>query len=590
MKNIFKTGVLAVLMLAFSCDSFDLDLQNDPNFATPEQAEADFLYNNIQLTYLNLFQATWFPAGWPARMIQGAVGTNYVNAFGPAAYNFIWRQAYSVMFPDVDLLLASTDANPSQYIYSGSARVMKAYAMVTLVDLFNDVPYTEAGLGVENFSPRVDPGADVYAAALALAEEAASILSATPDSEITPAYNAMFANADGWLRAANSLRIKILNNQRNINSGAAAAIEAIRAEGNYISQNSENWEFQFGTNQLNPNTRHPFYNDSYNNVDGTYQSNYFMWELVGEKRDTDASGTEIIVNDPRKNFYFYRSAKRVPLDNANVFSCLGINGLTEDTPTPAHYLAVDPNMPFCATSIQQGYYGRDHGNGSGIPPDGPIRTYYGVYPGGGLFDDGTTQVGQPNNNGVDGALGEGIAPIMQSSFMNFILAENYLGLGDAASARNHLRDGMNDSFDRVFAFSSLIADPNKVVSSNPTTGEDQTIQSVFLDTWADNVSTYVDYVLARYDAASNDSERLNVIMKEYHIAAYGNGIEPYNNLRRTGMPNNLMPLEDPLLANQATFAWSAIYPQEYVNLNQNAVQKAVTDQNFWTTLSPDALY
>ena len=585
MKNIIKTGLLAVLMLAFSCDTFDLDLQNDPNQPTVDQAETDFVYNSIQLSFATFHANIWFPTAWPARMMQGTVGSNYQNAFGPAAYNFIWRLAYSQMFPDMDLLTETTDSNPAQHIYSGSARVMKAYVMVTLVDLFNNVPYSEAGLGVENFSPNVDDGAAVYAEALTILNEGISILEDTPETTIAPAFNPMYNSAAGWIAAGNSLRIKILNARRLVDDGAAAAIEAIRAEGNYITDNSANWEFPYGTNQLNPTTRHPFYQNAYNAVGGAYMSNYFMWQMVGEKIDP---ATDLVVRDPRVNFYFYRPVTSVPLNNPNVFSCLGINAPSNQTPSPAHYQAVDPNLPYCVASIDEGYYGRDFGNASGVPPDGPIRTVYGLYPGGGAFDDGTADIGQTNNNGVDGALGQGIEPILQSSFMNFIFAENDLDLGNVARARVRLEQGMRDSFDRVFAFSSLIGDVGKVVAED-LDGNTITLEERFLDTYDDDVDTYVDYVLARFDEATNDTDRLNVIIKEYHIAAWGNGIEPYNNIRRTGMPLNAAPLEDPLLFQTAVFAWSAIYPQEHVNLNRNAVQKAVTDKVFWDNTPADAV-
>ena len=521
-------------------------------------------------------------------MVQGAIGTNYVNAFGPQSYNFIWRLAYSEMFPDIDLLTEATDINPSQHIYSGSARVMKAYVMVTLVDLFNDVPYSEAGLGVENFSPNVDAGADVYAEALRVLAEGISILEETPESTINPAFEPMYTSAAGWISAANSLRIKILNSRRLVDAGAAAAIESIRQDGNFIADNGSNWEFPYGTNQLNPSTRHGFYQDSYNAVDGTYMSNYYMWSMLDEKVDPV---TELSIRDPRINFYFYRPVQSVPLDNENIFSCIGILAPSVDppTPVPAHYTAVDPNLPYCVASIEDGYYGRDFGNGAGIPPDGPVRTVYGLYPGGGAFDDGTADIGQTNNNGVDGALGAGINPILQASFMNFIFAENFLDLNEPTRARGQLEEGMRNSFDRVLSFSSLIGDVGKVVASNAATGESITLEERFLDTYDDDVDTYVDFVLDQYDAATSDDERLDIIMKEYHIAAWGNGIEVYNNLRRTGKPSNVAPLEDPLLAGTAVFAWSAIYPQEYVNLNQNAVQKAVTDKVFWDNTPADAV-
>jgi hypothetical protein len=41
-------------------------------------------------------------------------------------------------------------------------QVMEAYTIVTLVDMFGDIPYSEA-LDPTNLNPKLDAGADVYA-------------------------------------------------------------------------------------------------------------------------------------------------------------------------------------------------------------------------------------------------------------------------------------------------------------------------------------------------------------------------------------------------------------------------------------------
>lgn len=51
-------------------------------------------------------------------------------------------------------------------------------------------------------------------------------------------------------------------------------------------------------------------------------------------------------------------------------------------------------------TIQGG--GRAHGDSDGIPPDGQIRTNWGVYPSGGLFDE--DQETPVKNSGTDGGL------------------------------------------------------------------------------------------------------------------------------------------------------------------------------------------
>jgi hypothetical protein len=50
-------------------------------------------------------------------------------------------------------------------------QVMEAYTIVTLVDMFGDIPYSEA-LDPTNLNPKLDAGADVYAKAIELLDKA----------------------------------------------------------------------------------------------------------------------------------------------------------------------------------------------------------------------------------------------------------------------------------------------------------------------------------------------------------------------------------------------------------------------------------
>ncbi len=59
-----------------------------------------------------------------------------------------------------------------KFVNVGMAKIIKAYTLMTLVDMFGDVPLSEANLGVENTNPMVDKGQVVYAAAIKLLDEA----------------------------------------------------------------------------------------------------------------------------------------------------------------------------------------------------------------------------------------------------------------------------------------------------------------------------------------------------------------------------------------------------------------------------------
>ena len=95
---------------------------------------------------------------------------------------------------------------------------------------------------------------------------------------------------------------------------------------------------------------------------------------------------------------------------------------------------------------------------------------------------------------------------------------------------------------------------------------------------------YVSKVLALYDAATTTNEKLDVIMKEYYIALWGNGLDAYNNYRRTGKPTNMQPTR---LVGSGEYIRSHLYPSVYINRNQNAVQKSsVGLRVFWDTNPP----
>ncbi|MEM7380649.1 MAG: SusD/RagB family nutrient-binding outer membrane lipoprotein, partial [Bacteroidota bacterium] len=73
-----------------------------------------------------------------------------------------------------------------------------------------------------------------------------------------------------------------------------------------------------------------------------------------------------------------------------------------------------------------------------------------------------------------------------------------------------------------------------------------------------------------YDAGS-DTDKLRVIVEQYMIALWGNGIEAYNTYRRTGQPDNLTPAF--FLSDPGTFIRSHWYPQVASDNNTNITQK-----------------
>lgn len=530
--------IAASMIFATSCD---LDLQDDPNAVTASTADPNFLLNSIQLDYADLFDAVGDDGMRITRMLnQGSA--QYDGAYTPATTNFYWSESYAAILADIAFLEPlAVEANLQRHL--GIAKTIKSMVLMHLVDSYGDVPYSQA-LDAANFFPEVDSGESVYAEALNLLNQANEHFTATVSSG-TPNDYFYGRNYTKWVRLVNTLKLRYHVNTRLVKTAeATTAINALIAENNFLKA-GDDFVFKFGTTQADPDSRHPSFAGSYTSGGGDYQSNFYMWHLTEEKG----------FDDPRVRFYMYRQSL-VNSTNPDEIEC--INQIA-----PPQYLV--GNFVYCLPG-ERGYWGRDHLDPDGVPPDGLLRTVWGVYPAGGRFDnDSATPVNDPSL----GAQGAGIWPIMLASFADFMLAEAALELGTTGNAKDYMLSGIQKHMDYVRAFGE-------------STIEGGTINSFYPDAeYEEDVADYIAYVSADYDAAPSLTapSKMYVIAREYWLALFGNGVESFNMYRRTGEPSNMQPA---LEVNPGTFPRSFFYPLNYLTTNNNAVQKPnQAVQVFW---------
>ena len=569
--NFFKKIALAMVALSvFACGDLD-ELLVNPNGVAPDQADALSLYNSVQLGFRNVSnsQTLYQFAGGLSRMDGETGAFTYEASHGPTEFSGFWDDVYADLLPDIDAYIAIAEPlNLDAEV--ASAKIMKAYTYILLADLFDAVPLSQAGQGeadTPNLTPTADSGEEVYNSAIALIDEALAQLDGADNFGSAAFDNFYNGNAADWARLGRTLKVRAAVATRLV--GGAGGAATISSNDDLIVANGQNFEWSYGNNRANPNNRHPFYNASYEDEAGRYQSNWYMW-LMAESKG---------FRDPRTRYYFYRQTLDIfpglAGSDPNAFDCI-FTQVPDPEFLPEHYEAISEDMPYCLGSYSQSYFGRDHLNGSGIPPDDNYRTVYGLYPAGGKFDTGLgSDAGNVFNLGTDGVLGEGIHPIWQASWTHFILAEAALTMGTGGDARSLLEAGINLSMNRVFAFESKV-DGARILATTPTV---VTVEDTFEPD--SNVTNYLEFVMDEYDDADNDNDRLGIIAREYLIALWGNGIEGYNLYRRTCLPADLQPGIDP---NFGSFIRSALYPANHVNLNQNISQKgSITEPVFWDT-------
>ncbi|MEA1785897.1 SusD/RagB family nutrient-binding outer membrane lipoprotein [Arenibacter sp. GZD96] len=547
MKNIFKLAFIGIIgiFIFHSCETTELDLTENPNALSPEQADVDFFLNSVQLRYAAVIDSLGEDAGGLVRLSDFQF-RNYLNSFGPNEFDREWEAVYREILADIRAMEPLAQEN-EQFLHLGIANVIEADVMTSLVDFFGDIPYTEAitALSEANFNPKLDSGASIYEAAIGLLDQAISNFN-RDDFSAEPAIDFYYdGDYDKWIKLANTLKMKLYLQSRLVDATAISKFNAIVASGNYITSSADDFQFQWRTNPVQPDTRHPNYAQNYAPTGaGDYVANW----LVNEMQTS---------NDPRLRYYFYRQTNAVPGQagappNEEQISC------SLETP-PQHY--IDGGFTFCG--LPNGYWGRDHGDNDGIPPDGLLRTAHGVYPAGGMFDDNRFS---RINQGF-GAQGAGITPIMLASWVDFMKAEVAM-LTNPVNGRADLLAGVEKSVTKVLAFGPL----------------DATADESFFATPAE-VTAHSTAVATAFDAATNDG-KWNIMAQQYWIAGYGNGIGNWNFYRRTGFPTTLQPNREPL-AGAGGFIRSFRYPASAANNNTNIQQRqSVTTQVFWDTNPP----
>ena len=528
------------MVLATSCSDKLDELLENPNAVNATTASPDFLLNSIQLNYQSLWYGVSDRGARLTRQInQGSA--LYESAYTAGSTNGFWSNAYANILADVNFLLPLAEKSNLQR-HMGIAKTIKAMVLMDLVDTYGNVPYSEA-LDPSNFSPKVDDGATVYAAALKLLDEASAHFTATTSGG-TPNDYFYARNYTKWNKLVNTMKLKYHLNTRLVNADASKnAINAL-ITANALIGTGDDFVFRFGTTAADPDSRHPKFAGQYTAGGGDYQSTDYMHHLTVEKG----------FDDPRVRYYMYRQTL-TNTTNVDEQECIS-------QIAPPHYLV--GNYPYCNPAGNKGYWGRDHLDPDGIPPDGLKRTAYGTFPAGGRYDNSS---GAPVSNPALGMKGAGIHPIMLAAYVDFMLAEAAITLGTTGTPKTLLQSGIKKHMDYVRAFAVAGAEGATITAFEPTA------------TFTGRVTNYLKYVDAQYDAAATNDAKMSVVGREYWLSLFGNGLESYNLYRRTGKPTRMQP---GLEAITGPFVRSFLYPNNYMVTNTKAVQKAnLASQVFW---------
>lgn len=559
--------VLAFIMvLLSSCEITDLDINTDPNNAS--EASLNLLLTGSQYDGLETFASNLNDA---TMGFQG-INTSFDDFdFTNSSWNNTWNFLYSGPLKDLEEIIQAADPELTPH-YLAIAQIMKAYYFTTMVDLWGDIPYSQAFQGNAEepiTEPVYDSGASIYADAFLLIDQAIDNLAKSQGVSVKG--DILYGgNITKWRKAAKSLKLKLLINTRNVDSNTAA-IQSLINDGDLILSASNDFVLRFSALK-NPDNRHPMYRDGYAGGEAGYSyfGHQLMYEMLSSK-------------DPRTPFYFKRQTT-VVLDPEDPTAKQTIPCSQRDDCIYSYFVSsskvtngvfgVDPDgLSDSQTSYLAGFFGRDRSDPSGIPNDNPLRTTVGAYPAAGLFDVSASTTG-----GNKFGSGDGIFPIITSWMVKFWMLEAQIALGvdTGYTESDLLSEAIDDQISKVISVGTA-ADP--AASSDISSWSSEYSWPITYNT----KSNFIDNVIADYPTTGSDNLKLNFVLKQAWFANFGNGYEGYNSFRRTGYPSDIQtPLQ---LIRQ--YALSFPYAQDEINLNPNTPQKAYDSPSsavFWDTL------
>ncbi|HBE43346.1 MAG TPA: SusD/RagB family nutrient-binding outer membrane lipoprotein [Bacteroidales bacterium] len=219
MKKIFITITVLLALVSSSCEDFLTVNETNPNSASavPANLILPAALNstaNIHNRPFNFF----FVYAWHGCF---AVAGNYVANTTLTQYNLL-NSSYQGNWANIYLNLQNYDyldkisSDPKDSYFAAIAKIMKAYQYQTLVDVWGNVPYSEAlktGEGI--LKPKYDDAKTIYEDLVLTLDEAMNLIANAPlDANIVGDDDIMFAgNMKLWWKFANTLKLRMLINQ-----------------------------------------------------------------------------------------------------------------------------------------------------------------------------------------------------------------------------------------------------------------------------------------------------------------------------------------------------------------------------------------
>ena len=502
--------IIVLVLFTVSCTKDFLDINTDPNNPTDievskllpwaQRTLGDALamgednggLSQILSVYSHQMSTREEPDQYGATGNEFYLGLAWSKLYATSPPAGATQPVYGVLNNLEDIIVRSSAAGNTHY--AGIAKILKAYTFSQIVDVFGDVPFSEANKLREGILyPKFDDDAAIYDSIFNILNSGIADLENTtaPNAFEPGADDIIYAgNLDNWLKAANTIKLKLYTQIRKVKDVSAEVNQLLNNPSGLINNVTESFLIPYGINAATDD-RNPGFATYFASQRSNHVSPWF-YEILKGYNPRIFTGIE----DPRIPYYIYNQI----------------------TPTQAPREGNQTEYRDGAfVSIYFGSVGpdRDRSQQNTI-------SMYGIYPVGGKYDDGSATI-------ASSASGTGAAPYRMITYADRLYLEAELiqtGVvaGDAAAV---LEEAIDESFRQIDHVVTNYVSPSQNVPAIYNTSE---------------MNDYVDEVMDDFNAAGNE-KKLEIIMTQKWISSMGSAVDQYTDIRRTGYPVVFNPLD-----------------------------------------------
>ena len=247
-KNTIKIMLIALFVTGFAtCSDEYFNVNTPSSTANIEQLRINDLLAPIIHSTLEGQRS--------AELVFGNYAQNFVSrgggASGEAEIGALWNQIYLYVLPNIAVIKEkATEQNAVHF--SAIADILTAINLGIATDTWDNIPYSEASLGEENFFPAFDSQKTIYDTIFNLLNSAITTLQTTDNSGVSPGKEDLIYKGDTskWLRAAYTLKARY--QLHLMNKGVTSSQEVLSTIENGFTSNDDDFQMFYDEKNINP--------------------------------------------------------------------------------------------------------------------------------------------------------------------------------------------------------------------------------------------------------------------------------------------------------------------------------------------------